>query len=202
MSEKGSAGLLKKTRRVHDDSRPDLSPAALGRLVAGMTTDQVEATVGRYHRPNLYEGRRYYAWIGAGGMLRAFFNGPGGTLSAAVLDVPEAQRVLDLGGDRRRRLRRCTIMQTWYCVPCRKRYRQPQSGRAVICQTCRGPCERTLGIRVPSPKRVKAWDTFWDKYRAERELLDAYGRGEIREAIQLELFNIKLPKRRRTRGRI
>jgi hypothetical protein len=31
-------------------------------------------------------------------MLRAFFDGPGGTLSRAVLDVPEEQRVLDLVG--------------------------------------------------------------------------------------------------------
>jgi len=92
-------------------------------------------------------------------------------------------------------------MQTWYCVPCRKRYRQPQAGRPVVCPTCRRPCERTLGFRVPSPKRIKAWDTFWDKYRAERELVDAYGRGEIRHAIQLELFDVKLPKRRQRKRR-
>jgi hypothetical protein len=52
---------------------------------------------------------------------------------------------------------------------------------------------------VPSPKYVKAWDRFWEQYRAERDLMDAYGRGEIREAIKLELFNIELPKRRRPR---
>jgi hypothetical protein len=75
-----------------DDELPDMGPAALGRLVVGMTTDQVEAIVGRFHRPNLYDGRRYYAWIGEQWMLRAFFDGPGGTLSAAVLDVPEEQR--------------------------------------------------------------------------------------------------------------
>ncbi len=80
------------------DSLPDLSPAALARLVAGMTPAEVEAVIGPYHRPNLYHGRKYYAWIGDGGMLRAFFDGPGGTLSRAVLDVPEEQRVLDLVG--------------------------------------------------------------------------------------------------------
>ena len=88
-----------------DAGFPDFSPAALGRLVAGMTTDEVEAIVGRFHRPNLHEGREYFAWIGVGGMLRAFFDGPGRTLSAAVLDVPEAQRPLDLGPDPRRRAR-------------------------------------------------------------------------------------------------
>jgi hypothetical protein len=81
-----------------EDALPDLSSAALGRLVAGMTAAEVEAIVGPYHRPNVCRGRRYYAWIGDGAMLRAFFDGPGGTLSAAVLDVPEEQRALDLSG--------------------------------------------------------------------------------------------------------
>ena len=181
-----------------DDSLPDLSPATLGRLVVGLSPEQVEAIIGRYHRPNLHQGRPYYAWIGEGAMLRAFFNGPGGTLSAAVLDVPEEQRALDLGENPQRRLRRSTIIQTWYCVPCRMRYRQPQSGRAVICAACNCGCEQVdPGIRVPSRKHMKAWDKFWRQYRAEKDLLDAYARGEIREAVKLDLFNIELPKRRR-----
>jgi hypothetical protein len=184
-----------------DDSLPDLSPAALSRLVAGMTTDQVEAIVGRFHRPNLYEGREYFAWIGDGGMLRAFFNGPDRTLSAAVLDTAEAQRPLYLGPDRRRRTRQSTVIQIWYCIPCRQRYRQPQSGRPVICSECGGTCERAMGsIRVPSPKHAKAWDRFWVQYKSEMELLDAYGRGELREAVNLELFDIRLPKRCRTKS--
>jgi hypothetical protein len=182
-----------------EDSLPDLSPAALSKLVTGMTADEVEAIVGRFHRPNLHEGREYFAWIGEEGMLRAFFNGPARTLSGAVLDSAEARRPLDLGPDPRRRRRQSTIMQTWYCVPCRQRYRQPQSGRPVICAVCRGACERAIkSIRVPSPKHAKAWDKFWVQYRSEMELLDAYGRGELREAVRLELFDIKLPKRRRT----
>jgi hypothetical protein len=153
-----------------DDGLPDFTPPALGRLVAGMTTDEVEAIVGRFHRPNLHEGRPYFAWIGEGGMLRAFFNGPDGTLSAAVLDVPEERRPLDLEGDLRRRMRRATIMKTWYCVPCRVRYRQPHSGSAVICTACNGTCEGVVfGIRVPSPKHTKAWDRFWVQYCAEKK---------------------------------
>jgi len=164
-----------------DDSLPDLSPAALSRLVTGLTRDEVEAIVGRFHRPNLYEGREYFAWIGEGGMLRAFFNGPGRTLSAAVLDTAEAQRPLYLGRDRRRRTRQSTVMQTWYCVSYRQRYRQPQSGRAVICAVCGGACERAIpSIRVPSPKHAKAWDKFWVQYRSEMELLVAQlDRGRI-----------------------
>ena len=41
------------------DDLPDFSPEALGRLVAGMTSDEVEMIVGRFHRPNLYEGRHW-----------------------------------------------------------------------------------------------------------------------------------------------
>jgi DNA-directed RNA polymerase subunit RPC12/RpoP len=182
------------------DGLPDFSPAALSRLVAGMTTDEVEAIVGRFHRPNMHDGREYWAWIGEGGMLRAFFKGPDKTLTAAVLDVPEEQRRLDLGPDARRRLRQATIMQTWYCVPCRQRYRQPQTGRAVVCPACGGPCERpSLGIRVPAPRYVKAWDRFWPQYRAEAALLDAYGRGEELGPLRLELLGLTLPRRRRTR---
>jgi hypothetical protein len=183
-----------------DDGLPDFSPAALSRLVAGMTTDEVEAIVGRFHRPNLHKGREYFAWIGEGGMLRVFFKGPGKTLSAAVLDVPEEQRPLDLGSDARRRIRQATIIQTWYCVPCRQRYRQPQSGRAVMCAGCGGPCERPVSsIRVPAPRYAQAWDKFWVQYRAESAALDAYGRGEEQGPMRLELFGLTLPKRRRTR---
>src|SRR5947209_3518899 len=93
-----AVGSASEDACMAEDRLPDLSPAALGRLEAGMTPAEVEAVVGPYHRPNLYRGRRYYAWIGEGAMLRAFFDGPGGTLSVAVLDVPEKQRVLDLTG--------------------------------------------------------------------------------------------------------
>jgi hypothetical protein len=185
-----------------DDNLPDLSPTALGRLVAGMTAEEMEAVLGPYHRPNLYQGRSYFAWIGEGAILRAFFDGPGGMLSGAVLDVPEAQRILDLGGDRRRRMTRCTINQTWVCISCRKSYRRPQSGMALACPICHGSFERIPppGIRVPPPKSIKAWDEFWAKYKAEKSLLDAYESGELREKVKLELFNIQLnPPRRRTK---
>jgi hypothetical protein len=79
------------------DKVPDLSPRKLRRLRIGMTRAQVEAILGPYLRPNVHEGRTFFAWIGEGAMLRAFFDGPGGTLARAVLDVPDEQRALDLG---------------------------------------------------------------------------------------------------------
>jgi DNA-directed RNA polymerase subunit RPC12/RpoP len=129
-------------------------------------------------------------------MLRVFFKGPGGTLSGAVLDVAEEQRHLDLGPIYRRPLRQAMIMQTHSCVPCRQRYRQPQSGRPVLCKECSKECERVIiGIRVPSPRYAKAWDRFWAQYRAEKALLDAYANNEVSGPITLELFDVRLPRR-------
>jgi hypothetical protein len=188
-----------------NNRRPDLAPTALSRLVAGMTRKEVEAVIGRYHRPNLYQGRRYYAWIGNGAMLRVFFEGPGGTLSNAILDVPEEQRVLDLRGHVRRRIKNCTINRVWHCITCRKRY-CCSAVPPFDCPICKEPCAHVApGIRVPTPKRIKVWDKFWTQYEAENSLLDAYSRGELRENVKLEIFNIALKgqmstKRRRRRS--
>jgi hypothetical protein len=171
---------------------PDLSPGALCRIEAGMTKSQLEKVIGRYHRPNLYEGRRYYAWIGKCGMLRAFFDGPRGTLSSAVLDVPEEQRQLTLQGNVRSRRRNCTINRIWYCIPCRKRYRCSAIPE-YICPLCQNVCEAIpIGIRVPSRNRAKAWCEFWLQYLKEKTALDAYSRGELSEDTQLTILRLNL----------
>jgi hypothetical protein len=183
-------------------SLPNLAPTALGRIIAGMTPKEVEAVVGSYHRPNLYEGRRFYAWIGEGGMLRAFFEGPAGTLSKVVLDVAEEQRVLDIRGSLRQRIKICTIIRTWNCIKCRRRYRC-SALPPLVCPTCHRACEHVpFGIKAPTPRRMKAWDEFWTRYKAERALLDAYARGELRESVNLDIFGIRLkPKVPAKRGR-
>jgi hypothetical protein len=33
---------------------------------------------------------------------------------------------------------------------------------------------------------------FWSKYRAEKALLDAFHRGDLRESVRLELLNMEL----------
>jgi hypothetical protein len=183
-------------------SLPNLAPTALGRLVEGMTPREVEGVVGRYHRPNLYEGRRYYAWIGDGGMLRAFFEGPAGTLSKVILDVAEEQRILNLRGGVRQRIKTCTIIRMWNCIKCRKRFRC-SALPPLVCRNCGDRCEHVpFGIKVPTPTRTKAWDEFWTRYKAERALLDAYTAGELRESVKLEIFGIHLkPKVPAKRGR-
>jgi hypothetical protein len=183
---------------------PDLCPTALSNLVAGMSLKQVEAVIGRCHRPNVHQGSRYYNWIGNGGMSHAFFDGPGGTLSKSVLDVAEEQRVLNLNGNLRRRTKNCTINRMWYCIACRKRYR----GSALpplMCPICHEECEYVgLGIAVPPAKRTKLWDEFWVKYKAERSLIVAHAFGELRENVKLEIFHIELkgnPRNKRRRRR-
>jgi hypothetical protein len=72
---------------------------------------------------------------------------------------------------------------------------------AVDCPTCHGPCEYVhWKIRVPSPQRIKAWDEFWSKYKAEKSLLDMFHRGELREDVTLELLNMQLYARVRTKA--
>jgi hypothetical protein len=181
---------------------PDISPTALGRLVEGMTPKEVEAIVGRYIRPNTHNGHRFYAWIGDGGMLRAFFEGPAGTLSKVILDVTEEARVLSLCGNLRRRVKNCTIIRTWNCIKCRRRFRR-SALPPLACPACHQVCEHIpFGFMVPTPRRKKAWDEFWTQYKTEKALLDAYAVGELRESVKLEIFGINLrPKVPARRGR-
>ncbi len=171
---------------------PDLSPDALCHLVAGMTADEVEAVIGRYIRPNLHEGRRYYAWIALGAMLRAFFEGPNNTLSAAVLNTSNEQKRLDLHGNIRRRTKSCTVYRTWFCITCRKSYRQSVIPR-FVCPICHVACEHvSQGIQVPRPSRIQAWHQFWIQYKIEKALLDQHSHGKLREDVQLEIFGLRL----------
>jgi hypothetical protein len=74
--------------------------------------------------------------------------------------------------------------RTWTCVPCRKSFRRLSTVIALACPHCHQPCEYVhLKIRVPSPRRVKEWTAFWAAYRAEKALLDASYRGELRETV-------------------
>lgn len=86
--------------------------------------------------------------------------------------------------------------RTWACVPCRKSYRRAQSVEAVVCAECHQPCEAVpWKLRVPSPRRDKEWEAFWAAYRAEKALLEAYRRGELRETLTLPLLNMVLHPR-------
>jgi len=71
-----------------------------------------------------------------------------------------------------------------------------QSITAVECPTCHQPCEYVhWKIRIPSPKKRKAWDEFWENYRKEKPVLDAFNRGELRESVTLDLLNMRLDPR-------
>ena len=84
--------------------------------------------------------------------------------------------------------------RTWTCVPCRQSFRRVQTVAAVACPHCHGPCEYVhQKIRVPSPRRVKVWAAFWAAYRAEKALLAAHHRGELRAAVELPLLRMALP---------
>ena len=80
--------------------------------------------------------------------------------------------------------------RTCVCVACRKSYRRVQSLTSLECPTCHAACEYVhWKIRIPSPKRTKAWDEFWVKYRAEKALVAEFGRDKSIKEITLELLN-------------
>jgi hypothetical protein len=61
------------------------------------------------------------------------------------------------------------------------------------CPVCDEPCEFVhWKVRIPSPRRPKEWAAFWDKYRAEKALLDAHARGDVHEPVVLEVLNLTL----------
>lgn len=83
--------------------------------------------------------------------------------------------------------------RTWVCIPCRKSYRRIQTIAEVECPTCHAACEYVhWKIRIPSPSQPKVWDQFWAEYRAEKALLDAFHRHELRETTRLRILNMEL----------
>ena len=83
--------------------------------------------------------------------------------------------------------------RTWVCIPCGKSFRRGQENDSVHCPAYKELCEYVhWKIHVPSPSRRKAWDQFWDKYRAEKKLLDSFNRGELHESVTFELLNMVL----------
>ncbi len=83
--------------------------------------------------------------------------------------------------------------RTWVCVTCRKSQRRSQDVSSLMCPICQAACEYVAWkIRIPSPRCRKKWERFWAKYRAEKALLEAFHRGELRENVTLELLNMAL----------
>ena len=68
----------------------------------------------------------------------------------------------------------------------------------MICPICGETCEYVdWKIRIPSPKRVKQWDEFWETYKAEKRLLADFHANPNAEEVKLELLNLQLTKKRR-----
>jgi hypothetical protein len=107
--------------------------------------------------------------------------------------------VLDLAGATTHRCAEEKMSQrTWVCVNCGKSYRRDQLVESVTCALCQEACEYVhWKIHIPSPSKPKAWKEFWEKYRAEKLVLDRYQRGEQSEEVHLEILNMHLIPRKR-----
>ncbi|MFM2476229.1 hypothetical protein [Celerinatantimonas sp. MCCC 1A17872] len=85
---------------------------------------------------------------------------------------------------------------TWVCISCRQKYRRAQqSNKTVLCSRCGKPCEYVhWKIRVPSPRKDKAWQAFWRTYLQEKQLLQQFYNGTLEQDVHLELLNITLSR--------
>ena len=80
--------------------------------------------------------------------------------------------------------------RTWVCLNCRKSYRRVQTVGSVACPICKAACEYVdWKIHIPSPKRARAWNEFWEKYRAEKALIDEFQHDESIKEVRLGLLN-------------
>jgi hypothetical protein len=50
-------------------------------------------------------------------------------------------------------------------------------------------------IRIPSPKRRKQWDAFWDQYLFEKRELSRFKASKSPEEIRLPLLNLHYVRR-------
>ena len=80
--------------------------------------------------------------------------------------------------------------RTWVCLTCRKSYRRVQTVPLVSCPKCKAACEYVdWKLHIPSPKREREWNEFWQKYRQEKALTAEFYRDESIKEVTLELLN-------------
>ena len=83
--------------------------------------------------------------------------------------------------------------RTWVCLKCRKSHRRTQSVKSVVCPVCATPCEYVhWKIRIPSPKREKEWNQFWELYLHEKRLIAEFLRDKSIKSVTLNLLNQQL----------
>ncbi len=81
--------------------------------------------------------------------------------------------------------------RTWACIECGKTYRRHQSIESVRCAICRNPCEYVhWKIHVPSPKKRKVWEKFWQAYKVEKQLLADYYKNGRKGELRLEILSM------------
>lgn len=82
--------------------------------------------------------------------------------------------------------------RTFVCLNCWKSYRRDQNLGEMGCPICHQACEYVhWKIRIPSPKRKRQWKLFWNKYKAEKRLLEEFQRDPTTKVIELDILNQK-----------
>jgi DNA-directed RNA polymerase subunit RPC12/RpoP len=85
--------------------------------------------------------------------------------------------------------------QTYVCLECKKSFRQTPGRGDFRCPHCKNKCIAVhYKIRIPSPKRVREWDKFWEKYLKEIRLLEDFLNDPSVKFVKLDIYNQKWVK--------
>lgn len=80
--------------------------------------------------------------------------------------------------------------RTFACLHCRKLQRRNQHVAAFFCPLCGRESIRVhWKLHVPAPRKVKKWNTFWDRYLSELRQIEEFKSNPSIPEIRLPLLN-------------
>jgi DNA-directed RNA polymerase subunit RPC12/RpoP len=80
--------------------------------------------------------------------------------------------------------------QTFACLSCRKLWRKDQNIEVFFCPVCGHECVRVhWKLHVPSPKKTKKWNSFWERYLHELRQIEEFRHNPNISEIHLPLLN-------------
>ncbi|WP_157212782.1 hypothetical protein [Herbaspirillum sp. CF444] len=83
--------------------------------------------------------------------------------------------------------------RTFACLYCKKLQRKDQNINAFHCPLCGRESIRVhWKLHVPSPKKKKKWNSFWDRYLLELRQIEEFKSNKNIRELRLPLLNIRL----------
>jgi hypothetical protein len=80
--------------------------------------------------------------------------------------------------------------RTFACLSCRKLQRKDQNIEAFFWPLCGRESVRVhWKLHMPSPKKLKKWNSFWDRYWSELRQIEEFKHNPNISEIRLPLLN-------------